>query len=777
MCNPEVAGEACCGATGMTLWQEPLRAQRDRLGGRTVPAAGRGRPVAVQVAGLVLVAVLTGLHGWWVAQVLLVVLLLVMPGVILLRALHVSGEAIAAYPVYVPAASLVVLTGSGLAVDIVGPLLGESTPLRAVPLLVGLEVVCGVLAAFSVNAPAEAQIPWGLLSRPARLAWPLLLPLAGAAGALRLNSGHGNHVAMAAIIAVIVVLVAVFLVSPWLDEPLLVATVFAAGLGMMWSFSLRGDSVYGFDIASEYYSLHQTVVAGVWHFSHPSDVYSAMLSLTVLPAELHALSGIQDLLIFKAVYPVIGALFPVAVYSLARRALVSRWAFLASILVIMQATFFQEFPALARQEAATMLFAALITAVLDMSSPRRTRWALVCLLSLGMVVFHYSTAYLAIALLAFAVVFQWAVSWFRPVPRLTGTVLLACVVSAAGAAVWYGALTHSTSNMSKFVSALKSEGVNLLPNNSGGSLLSRYLQGEQSQQLTPAQYQEYVSAQYKAYDQFVTPLPDAGQPQYALQPASDPAPPVRWTLGNSLIGLGQLLVQQLTNLLAGLGAVALVLWRRRLSSVGRQAGLLGLGAMVILVLTRLSGTIAQYYNPQRAFFQSLIVLGITACWLFQRTGARWKAARPVILTACAAGLAVFLAGQSTLSGAVLGGATTANLANAYVDYQHFDMTAQEIAAAAWVSKAASPGQLIYADRYANLRLKTVTGNRPGVLDAITPETLARHAWVYADRTNVVDGITSSYSGNYAATYAFPKLFLDSNFNVVYDNGTSEVFHR
>ena len=604
--------------------------------------SGTDSPGGGQVAGLVLIGVLTGLHGFWAVQMLLVPLLLVVPGVVLLRALRVPGDSVAAHPVYVPAASLLVLTGSSLAVDVVGLLGGVSAPLRAVPLLVGLEVVCGALVACSVNAPADTQIPWDSLSRPARLAWPLLLPLVAAAGALRLNSGHGNQVAVVAVIAVVAVLVASFLFAPWLDEPLLVVIIFAAALAMMWSFSLRGDSVYGWDIASEYYSLHQTVVAGIWHFPHPDNAYSAMLSLTVLPAALHALTGTPDLLVFKVLYPVIGALFPVAVYSLARRVLASYWAFLAAALVIMQSTFFQEFPALARQEVATVLFAALITAVLDTRPPRRTRWAWVVLLSLGMVVFHYSTAYLAIALLAFAAVFQWVVSWFRPVPRVTGTVLLACVVSAAGAAVWYGALTHSTSNFSQFVAAAKGTGIDLLPNKSGGSLVSRYLGGEETQQLAPAQYQEYINAYYRANYPFVTPLPNAGQPQYALQTASNPVPPVRWTLGNDVLQLGELLVQQLTNLLAGLGAVALAL-RRRLPPIARHVGLLSLGAMAILVLTRLSGTIAEFYNPQRAFLQSLIVLGVAVCWVLQRTGARWKPTRPVILTACAAGLAVFLA--------------------------------------------------------------------------------------------------------------------------------------
>ena len=159
--------------------------------------------------------------------------------------------------------------------------------------------------------------------------------------------------------------------------------VFATSLAMMWSFSLRGSLVYGFDISSEYYSLSQTVTSGIWHVSHPNDAYGAMLSLTICPAQLHALSGMPALLIFKLVFPVIGAFFPVAVFSLARRVLDGRWAFMAAALVIMQQTFFQQLPALARQEIAMVLFAALMCAVLDTSQALRARWTFVCLLSLG----------------------------------------------------------------------------------------------------------------------------------------------------------------------------------------------------------------------------------------------------------------------------------------------------------------------------------------------------------------------------------------------------------
>ena len=101
----------------------------------------------------------------------------------------------------------------------------------------------------------------------------------------------------------------------------------------------------------------------------------------------------------------------------------------------------------------------------------------------------------------------------------------------------------------------------------------------------------------------------------------------------------------------------------------------------------------------------------------------------------------------------------------------------DLAAGSWVLREASPGQIIEADRYGDLRLSTIAAQRSGILGDITPETTDQHAWVYATRANIVDNLVQSETGNYLEVYAFPKLFLNSNFNVVYTNGTSEVFHR
>ena len=739
------------------------------------PATSQRKPVTGHFAALALLAVLTPLDRWWAVQVLLVPLLLTIPGVILLRALRVPGRAVAASPVYVPCASLIVLLASGLVVDLAAQFDGVAAPLRPAPLLIGLEAICVGLIACSVNAPVETDISWRLLSQPLRLAWPLMLPLVAAAGALRLNSGHGNTIAVIALTTSVVFLAWAFYFAPRLDQALLAVIIYAVGLALIWSFSLRSNLVYGSDIADEYYLMHQTVVTGIWHTAHPNDAYGAMLSVTVLPAELHALSGLQGLLVFKVVYPAIGALFPVAVYGLARRVLECRWAFTAAAFVVIQATFFQQLPALARQEIATVLFAALIAAVLDVQLPRRSHWGLVSLLALGMVVSHYSTTYLAIPLLGITATVQWGLSWVRAVPRVTGSVLVAFAVALAGALVWYGPVTHMGSNLWQFAGTVGSKGIDFLPNKSGNPL-STYLQGESSQQLEPAQYEQVAHKYYETHDPFVIPLPDAGDPQYALHPASVSEPPVMWPLGYNMLNLENLLVQQLTNLLAAVGVLMIVM-RRDATVIARQVGLVGLAALVILALTRVSGTVAQAYSPERAYLQTMIVLAITLCWPMQRLVWRWRRLQPAVLTVSLVSLTAFLVGSAGLTGVLMGGGTGTNLANSGADYESFYMTTQEIASATWLVNAAPSGQLVYADEYGELRLAAAGGYRPGMFDDITPLTIDRHAWVYASQTNIMDKTAHSYVSSYSATYAFPIRFLDLNYDTVYTDGSAEVFHQ
>ncbi len=209
----------------------------------------------------------------WVAQTALLVLLLIVPGVLALRALRVPGAAVVDYPVYVPCASIAVLMCAGLAVDLIAPAIGVARPLRPAPLLVGTEVVCLILLAVGMTAGARADVPWGSLRIKLRRTWPLVLPVIAAAGAARLTAGHGAAIAIVGTVAAGAVLCVTTVCAGRLSRPQLALVLYGVALALMWSFSLRGPFVYGFDITKEYHVVAGTYSAGVWHASRAHDPY------------------------------------------------------------------------------------------------------------------------------------------------------------------------------------------------------------------------------------------------------------------------------------------------------------------------------------------------------------------------------------------------------------------------------------------------------------------------------------------------------------------------
>ncbi len=725
---------------------------------------------------LAAVAVLVPLHRWWAAQVLLVPLLLIVPGSILLQALRIPSRVVRSFPVYVPCASIIVLFGSGLAVDMIGPLAGVAEPLSAVPLLIGFEATCVGLLVACASAPADVTIEWRSPRRPVRVAVPLLIPLAAAAGAIRLNTGHSNTVAVVAAVAIVGSLFLATALSARLDKALLEMVLYGAGLAMIWACSLRGDPLYGFDISAEYQRLEQTVLQGVWHASHPGDAYGAMLSVTVMPAELHALSGIPALLIFKVVYPMIFALFPVAIFGLARKILARPWAFIAAAFTIGQYAF-TELATLARQEIALVLFAALIAAMLDSRIRRGPRWRLAALLGVALALSHYSTTYLAITLLGLLLPLQFGLSWIRRVPRVTGAIAVAFAATLAGAVIWYGPVTHSESHLVQVAQTVGTQGLDILPNRvPGSSLLSAYLQGNSRTTINADVYARRIAAYYKRARPYVHTLEVAKGPRYQLQNTSVPDAPIRWQAGYAAVTLSLLIIEQLANLLAAVGALLMVL-RRKASLLTRQIGLAALAATFLLTVIRFSGTLAAAYGQERAQLQALVLVGVAMCWTFQAlAGLRrhWQTRIRVLASGC---LAVVFVNTVYLVGAVLGGATSVNLTNSGPVFEYFYVTAPEIASAHWLGSRFRVGDLVYVDEYGQVPLSAGATIPEGLMTDLTPRTLAAHAWVYASRANVRNDRAFALYNNNLATYKFPGGFLNANYNMVYTNGSSEVFHR
>jgi hypothetical protein len=397
---------------------------------------------------------------------------------------------------------------------------------------------------------------------------------------------------------------------------------------------------------------------------------------------------------------------------------------------------------------------------------------LVTIMAIGLVVSHYSSTYMAIPTVVIAFVAHAIVTRRRRLQRISIPLLTAAAVLIGGAVLWYGPITHSASNVTSFAASLEHRGLDLLPN-SRGSTINNFLGGNSVSSVSAQRYQQLAVKEYSSKASYIHPLAASSRSAYAIQPGRVPAPAVR--LPHLATGFSALsiIVGELMLVAAVLGAVLLAL-RRSSSPSAHATGVLALGTLAVLVVIRFSGTAAAAYNQQRALLQALIVLTPAAAWLASRVTQRMGRLGLPATTALAAAVALVFAYQSGVSAVLVGGGTSLNLSQSGEDFERQYVTPAELAAASWAT-AAAHRDLLYADRYGQLRLFHATG-RVALTD-LTPRTLDRRAWIYGSRTNVVLGRARGQIGNFSAVYRWPASFVDTYFDTVYTDGDSEVFHR
>ena len=189
----------------------------------------------------------------------------------------------------------------------------------------------------------------------------------------------------------------------------------------------------------------------------------------------------------------------------------------------------------------------------------------------------------------------------------------------------------------------------------------------------------------------------------------------------------------------------------------------------------MSGTVASTYNLERLSVQALAVTGVGLAFLLDAAGRR-RIGRLAAGAFVAGVLFVVMVG-SGLGAAAIGSAHTANLYRSGEDYERFSISAGERAAAQWLGAKAPPGAVVYADRYAQLRLFAFSRRGTSFLNAVTPRTLDQHGWIYASRSNWVEGRARDALGPDLATFAFPRTYLDEQYDRWYVSQQGAVYRR
>lgn len=773
--------------------------------GRTSPAWWLLVPLAVLVTARLLTEGVQGPAAHVVATTTGALILLVLPTWLCVRLLRGrSSTTLHAFLIGV-GLGLVGLIVLALAVNTFLPMLGVDRPLEAryvVPAAVlatiPLILVQPPLRLLGVRRPVAAALG-------ARAEWSTLLGLVAVvlavAGAFRLNNGQAGTVALLSHVMAGVTLLALLVArgSLWRDA----RGTYLAALALVLSTALRGWTVVGHDILREYYTYTLAHDAGRWQMSVYQDAYNACLSVNLLPTALSNGLVLGGAVIFKVVASLFFALVPVVVLVLARYILDGRRSVMAAAVFISFPAYFNDTPWLVRQEYAYLFVALAFLVGYESRLGPVTKRVLLALMTLGVVLCHYSTTYLFII----TIVAAWAglrlTRWWRaravrkgkrraepPVWDLGGVGLLTLPMIAvvlAATWLWTTPATHSGGHAADTVVASVKQLV------FGGSL-----QGSSDLKYVPLIGQSASPAdRLRDYDQqsrrlraskpaSTWMLDDADARTFQAHSVDDqgvtPLTPVARAVAstgvpvstaNAAIRAATAIAIQAVVLFGMLMIVVHRRWRRRFPDV---ASWLALGSMTGLAVVVLVPGLSAEYGVFRAFQQLLIAAApVVVVGASVMVGWLRRAAVPALVLGLAAMYAVL---SGVLAYAIGGAPGDYALNNRGVYYRDYHADDAMVAADRWVGqqvRRSRPAVPLATDYTYTARLQTDAGHGGQVgSEFYYPPVLLRGAWVVLQGDSYRQGYASTFFTGDLLTYRYPTRLLERRLDVVYAGPSGEV---
>lgn len=663
----------------------------------------------------------------------------------------------------------------GLAVALIPQLFGVQRPLDGWFIKFSWLAVLVALCAYSLAAgfdPVRAGLQG--LSRK-KVAWAAALavpPLVSLVAVNMLNlDGSAQLAVVVALIAIAMVVAAIAVAGRDVGPPTILILA-SATLTFLWQQPMRGGWMAGWDISHEIFVATQTVNAGRFPIPGANNPYQGMLSLTVLPAQLQSIFGLQ-LRTFFVILPSIALVGVVAAmwYTL-RYLLPPRLsAALVAIVLIGSQSFETVLTGVTRQCWALFFFAMLIFLLVTFPRPSARVRILAVALGFGMAASHYSTALIA----AGAIIAAWLVMEIVRYPnksRLLDRYVAASIIAIT--LLWESLIAHIGSNISDVANAINDYGFQILPGS--GNLLSRWIAGADingTETVAQLRRADHTLRRTSLSWMKVTPQAD----HVNLRPDATPVAHGVPILGALASALQNLIAQGL--LLLIIVSVIFLAWRSFRTKSGAAVVGMAIFALILSAVSRVSQTLGVQIGPTRIEVQAYMIFVVAIALAIAGTNKR-----PV------------LHGQATRNGliavsylvvivALLSGLFLTNFVEAQaalpLSYDSHGLLAErtitpiDLIAANWFVGHVG-GHYLQSDRYGQVALFAYGGaQNPRLIPSLDPIIVDNNSWLFLDHENVLLGRAQGGTNAASAVYQAPVTYYEATRDVLYASNADAVF--
>lgn len=341
-----------------------------------------------------------GLHIPVLRQLTCVIYLTFVPGLILLRILKLDLRRAPAL-VFVVGLSLIVLMGSGLLLNFILPILGISQPISAPYVVVFITIATLFLLVINYFKGNNIAPKIGSLAAIKSKTSPLvllllLLPFMSIIGSFFVNYYQDTVLLLSLVL--LVALITLLVAFDRAPKTLYSLALFVMALSLLYHRSLISSQLWGGlgDIFEELYFSSLVLRQGFWNYGIQAD-YNAVLSVVFVPPLYSIYCNLDLVSFYKIIYPFLFAFVPLGLYTVFRKQMSEKIAFLSACLFIFGSYFY--FENLPRQGFGEIFFVLLIFIIVSKDIAESKGSVLFVIFSAGLVFAHYASSYLFLYLI------------------------------------------------------------------------------------------------------------------------------------------------------------------------------------------------------------------------------------------------------------------------------------------------------------------------------------------------------------------------------------------
>ena len=773
------------------------------------------------LVGLVLLTTileLTHVNVWGTTTILSFCTSILLPGFLISLILHIKKLSFWENLLFVVGLSIAYLEFGGLLLNVLLPIVGLNDPLAFQSVVFGFDAYLVLLFVFAwirtKQLVIKIQFPKYSKTEKVLYSFPIVFPILATLGAVVLNNGGSDILTLILLGAIAVYSLLLVLLRDKIELNLYPYALFFIGVASLFTTSLRSWYITGHDIEREFYVFQLTNTHHIWNMAFYQDAYNACLSITILPTVLTNLLSIQDMYVYKVVFQILFATTPVLVFFIIRNYTTPVLAFLSAFFFMSFPTFFNDMAMLNRQEIGFIFFGLVLYMMLLSDLSSRMRKILFVIFALSVIVSHYSTNFVLLALVAFVYISTLIISLsfvknaffsllakFYTVPKYTFTnkiflTLPLILILFAATYCWNSLYTHSSDHTGSVIAeVVSSVFVRSSSDTKSGDVsysIFSPTKADPKQQLHDyiqgvTQSAEAVNLKNTSTSQFYSPSITSKYPSYPI-PQELLAPTLFGKLLSSLsvpvfnvqAGLRSLSADFM-QIFVFIGLLAVLFLKKKRAfdvqplllfkstkTFDLQYLLLCFGAIFLLILEIVLPAISVEYGLLRMFQQFLfllsllIVLGLNSILFFVK-----QRKRTIILGIVAVLFFLTLTGFiSHLTGDYLPQMT---LDNGGLYYDAYYVHKSDVLAIGWLSKHRDNDEPVEADLSGTNTLLTYGGI--DALNEIFPSIIRKNAYVYLE----VSSLSVVSINKNVLIFNSPKPFLDVNKNCIYSNGGVNIY--